>query len=174
MQAKGVFNDVYRLLYNAAISAMSQDPTSARKLAGLALELNPQYDLALDFVERYDSGQLDESLRTMQLLTVLQEIETLLPSPKGAQPSREQLNELKKKQRAFQRRMQTNSTPHIVTKEYTDYVRWLQTFNINFTDASKTTDISTYDILGKRPSSKLGRNSPCYCGSGKKLKHCHG
>jgi hypothetical protein len=28
----------------------------------------------------------------------------------------------------------------------------------------------------KRPSSrdKIGRNDPCHCGSGKKLKHCHG
>ena len=24
------------------------------------------------------------------------------------------------------------------------------------------------------PSHKLGRNEPCWCGSGKKYKHCHG
>lgn len=24
------------------------------------------------------------------------------------------------------------------------------------------------------PAIKLGRNEPCFCGSGKKLKHCHG
>jgi len=24
------------------------------------------------------------------------------------------------------------------------------------------------------PSHKLGRNDPCWCGSGKKYKHCHG
>jgi len=26
----------------------------------------------------------------------------------------------------------------------------------------------------KRTQKKLGRNEPCYCGSGKKFKHCHG
>jgi preprotein translocase subunit SecA len=25
-----------------------------------------------------------------------------------------------------------------------------------------------------RAGEKLGRNDPCYCGSGKKYKHCHG
>jgi len=25
-----------------------------------------------------------------------------------------------------------------------------------------------------RAEPKLGRNEPCYCGSGKKYKHCHG
>ena len=25
-----------------------------------------------------------------------------------------------------------------------------------------------------REQKKLGRNEPCYCGSGKKYKHCHG
>jgi len=26
----------------------------------------------------------------------------------------------------------------------------------------------------KKPGEKVGRNSPCPCGSGKKYKHCHG
>jgi len=25
-----------------------------------------------------------------------------------------------------------------------------------------------------KPGEKVGRNSPCPCGSGKKYKHCHG
>ena len=25
----------------------------------------------------------------------------------------------------------------------------------------------------KKPLPKLGRNDPCWCGSGKKYKHCH-
>jgi preprotein translocase subunit SecA len=25
-----------------------------------------------------------------------------------------------------------------------------------------------------RDGRKVGRNEPCYCGSGKKFKHCHG
>ncbi len=27
---------------------------------------------------------------------------------------------------------------------------------------------------GVKPSGKIGRNEPCFCGSGKKYKHCHG
>ena len=26
----------------------------------------------------------------------------------------------------------------------------------------------------QQPSGKIGRNDPCYCGSGKKYKKCHG
>jgi preprotein translocase subunit SecA len=26
----------------------------------------------------------------------------------------------------------------------------------------------------KQPNTKLGRNEPCFCGSGKKFKLCHG
>ncbi|WP_449369364.1 SEC-C metal-binding domain-containing protein [Undibacterium arcticum] len=26
----------------------------------------------------------------------------------------------------------------------------------------------------RRQQPKIGRNDPCYCGSGKKFKHCHG
>ena len=26
----------------------------------------------------------------------------------------------------------------------------------------------------RRPATKLGRNDPCYCGSGRKYKKCHG
>jgi preprotein translocase subunit SecA len=29
-------------------------------------------------------------------------------------------------------------------------------------------------VSEKREASKLGRNSKCYCGSGKKYKQCHG
>jgi len=29
------------------------------------------------------------------------------------------------------------------------------------------------EIFSSGPSGKIGRNDPCYCGSGKKYKHCH-
>lgn len=31
-----------------------------------------------------------------------------------------------------------------------------------------------FDPQGAAPSKKLGRNDPCWCGSGKKFKKCHG
>ena len=31
------------------------------------------------------------------------------------------------------------------------------------------------DISNQNPKiKKMGRNEPCFCGSGKKFKHCHG
>ncbi len=33
---------------------------------------------------------------------------------------------------------------------------------------------ATMQPVMKSEEEKLGRNQPCYCGSGKKYKHCHG
>ena len=31
------------------------------------------------------------------------------------------------------------------------------------------------EIINSKPrNKKIGRNEPCFCGSGKKFKHCHG
>jgi len=35
-------------------------------------------------------------------------------------------------------------------------------------------DGETQAPLVKAPSEKIGRNEPCWCGSGKKFKLCHG
>ncbi len=35
-------------------------------------------------------------------------------------------------------------------------------------------DEETQAPLVKAPTEKLGRNEPCWCGSGKKFKLCHG
>jgi hypothetical protein len=35
-------------------------------------------------------------------------------------------------------------------------------------------DEPTQAPIVKSDNEKLGRNDPCYCGSGKKFKHCHG
>jgi Uncharacterized protein conserved in bacteria len=35
-------------------------------------------------------------------------------------------------------------------------------------------DITKKKIDPKRPEKKMRRNEPCYCGSGKKYKHCCG
>ena len=32
----------------------------------------------------------------------------------------------------------------------------------------------TQEPVVKAPEEKIGRNQPCYCGSGKKYKLCHG
>ena len=36
-----------------------------------------------------------------------------------------------------------------------------------------TGDVVTGQVM-KSPTDKIGRNEPCFCGSGKKFKLCHG
>ena len=35
-------------------------------------------------------------------------------------------------------------------------------------------DLPTQEPVHRSEHEKLGRNEPCWCGSGKKFKHCHG
>jgi preprotein translocase subunit SecA len=41
-------------------------------------------------------------------------------------------------------------------------------------DAAAADDGTTLELLPPGPSTRVGRNDPCPCGSGKKYKHCHG
>ena len=38
----------------------------------------------------------------------------------------------------------------------------------------KAQNVKNIDIDPKYRGKKMGRNEPCYCGSGKKFKHCCG
>jgi preprotein translocase subunit SecA len=38
----------------------------------------------------------------------------------------------------------------------------------------ETKDFTKKEIDPKMPEKKMRRNEPCYCGSGKKYKHCCG
>lgn len=40
-------------------------------------------------------------------------------------------------------------------------------------DASRSADIRTVEPFARRSGPKLGRNDPCWCGSGRKYKTCH-
>jgi hypothetical protein len=172
---QGVFSDIYRFVYNAAMAVMYTNPKLARKLAGMSLDINPKYDLALDFVRKFDAGDLDDAIRNANLLQKVQAMEQLLVSKRGGWMTEEQAKELRKKQRSARAKFFSNAVERVVSKEITDYVKWLKTLKINFEDGTKTTSISTYNALGEVVhSSKLGRNDPCYCGSKKKFKKCHG
>jgi preprotein translocase subunit SecA len=41
-------------------------------------------------------------------------------------------------------------------------------------DVASTTLVGGTAVSGANPNDKLGRNDPCWCGSGKKFKQCHG
>jgi preprotein translocase subunit SecA len=42
------------------------------------------------------------------------------------------------------------------------------------TDALTSEGMGTSPTASKKPNDKLGRNEPCWCGSGRKFKQCHG
>jgi preprotein translocase subunit SecA len=42
------------------------------------------------------------------------------------------------------------------------------------TEQTKKEDNNTEILPQKNQNKKMGRNEPCFCGSGKKFKHCHG
>ena len=42
------------------------------------------------------------------------------------------------------------------------------------TEQTKKEDNNTEILTQKNQNKKMGRNEPCFCGSGKKFKHCHG
>ena len=48
--------------------------------------------------------------------------------------------------------------------------------NLKIVIESKTDNENKQDNIPKQisKSKKMGRNQPCFCGSGKKFKHCHG
>ena len=57
---------------------------------------------------------------------------------------------------------------NLLQKLKTDLVTVL--INLNITQATN----ETAEQIKTTPKKKMKRNEPCYCGSGKKYKHCHG
>lgn len=47
-------------------------------------------------------------------------------------------------------------------------------FNMKTTFSFRIPSISTVDFVKEHHNAKFSRNKPCYCGSNKKYKHCHG
>jgi preprotein translocase subunit SecA len=55
----------------------------------------------------------------------------------------------------------------LATENQTQVIESPQTLILNAVDSNDTPTI-------KNSAPKLGRNDPCFCGSGKKYKNCHG
>ncbi len=63
---------------------------------------------------------------------------------------------------------------NLLEKLKLDYVTILMNLNV-IIDPSEEEEEIKKDISKKIPKNKkIGRNEPCFCGSGKKFKHCHG
>jgi hypothetical protein len=173
------FPDIYRFVYNAAVAVMPDDFELSKRLVTLSLDLNPKYDLAVDLLRRMDNGELDDTVRNVQLLKVLEQTETVSIPKKGVWMSKERARSLKGFRAKF---VKSIDKPKVnpETNNIVRYVEWLRSKHINFTNDAKTDQISTYNMLGElvggmpNPTSKIGPNDSCYCQSGKKYKKCHG
>ncbi|MDC3037532.1 preprotein translocase subunit SecA [Candidatus Pelagibacter sp.] len=62
---------------------------------------------------------------------------------------------------------------NLLEKLKLDYVTILMNLKV-VTEQTKKEDNNTEILPQKNQSKKMGRNEPCFCGSGKKFKHCHG
>ncbi len=62
---------------------------------------------------------------------------------------------------------------NLLEKLKLDYITILMNLNV-VTEQSSKEDNNTDVLPQKKQSKKMGRNEPCFCGSGKKFKHCHG
>ncbi len=62
---------------------------------------------------------------------------------------------------------------NLLEKLKLDYVTILMNLKV-VTEQSKKEENNTDVLPQKNQSKKMGRNEPCFCGSGKKFKHCHG
>ena len=62
---------------------------------------------------------------------------------------------------------------NLLEKLKLDYVTILM--NLKVVMESNQNENKEQEILNQKPKNKkIGRNEPCFCGSGKKFKHCHG
>ena len=62
---------------------------------------------------------------------------------------------------------------NLLEKLKLDYVTILMNLKV-VTEQTKKENNNTEILPQKNQNKKMGRNEPCFCGSGKKFKHCHG
>ena len=59
----------------------------------------------------------------------------------------------------------------LLYKIKTDFITFLNHLEVVEKKEEETKPVKTNPIHAGK---KMGRNEPCFCGSGKKFKHCHG
>ena len=63
---------------------------------------------------------------------------------------------------------------NLLEKLKLDYITILMNLKV-VTEVNKKEENNKTEIVNSKPKNKkIGRNEPCFCGSGKKFKHCHG
>ena len=63
---------------------------------------------------------------------------------------------------------------NLLNKLKLDYITILMNLKIVLTPNDKKDEVKSKKIDSKYIAKKMSRNEPCFCGSGKKFKYCHG
>ena len=61
----------------------------------------------------------------------------------------------------------------LLNKIKTDFITFLNNLEV-FPNQKNNEEDKSIENKPKMPERKMKRNEPCFCGSGKKFKHCHG
>jgi len=139
LAAKTTIYDVFRLYGNLALCYFAAgEKVRGKRTLDIALELNPNYDFALELKGNYENGNYDSGLVS------------------GV------------------RRALSGASHFFRGVDYaTRYYDFIKPFGITF--ATKHLTHTPHIVIGPESnrSRHIGRNDPCYCGSGKKFKRCH-
>ena len=139
---------VFRIYTNAAICCFhwgEGNEMLGEELLNAALRINPMYDFAFRCKEKYVDSNFDFSTLSKSERRVMESIRN---------------NFIATGKRKYQHRV------------FSKYEKFLKGIGVSLVYTTKT--IPTVYKDGEVVNSKIGRNEPCYCGSGKKFKKCCG
>lgn len=138
--------DCFRIYCNAAIVCFHIDkPGLGEELLLAAIRINPKYKFAYSVKDDYVFGDIDFSKVPKKDRSIVKDMRELIKYDG---------------ERAYKR------SPFF---KYEVFLKKIQ-ISLEYEAQSKAT---VYSDSGKGEV-KIGRNEPCYCGSGKKYKKCHG
>ncbi len=142
------FVDVYRMYANAAVCQLHDkegDMFLGMELLDAALRVNPLYDFAHAMKEKYERVNNDTSHLSKSDKKLFLNIQTIL----------QQQVARKYKRTVFYK-----------------YEQFLKKIGVSLRHGTRT--LPTVYSGNQASVLKIGRNDPCYCGSGIKYKKCHG
>ena len=147
------FFDTFRIFCNAGIVRFHDrhendngDPYFAQQLINAAIRINPQYAFAVKTKEE-----------------LFKQFNDFSNIKKGFKRIAKDLNAL----------LENAATKKYRRSTFYKYEQFLSKVGVSL-DYLATVVPTIYSTSGGGHEIKLGRNDPCYCGSGKKYKKCHG
>ncbi len=142
------FSEVYRAYANTGICCLHKERGNqflGEELLSASLRINPRYDFALAMKEKYERANND-----------------MTHIPKNEKKSFLDIREF----------LQRDAAKKYKRTAFYKYEQFLTKIGVSLHMSTRTTP--TIYSGSQASSPKIGRNDPCYCGSDKKYKKCHG